>query len=47
MKAIQNPQLVQAARDSAYEIIKSDPELESHPYLAAYVKMFRDQVHLE
>ena len=47
MKAIQNPQLVQTARDSAYEIIKSDPELENHPYLAAYVKMFRDQVHLE
>ncbi len=47
MKAIQNPQLVQTARDSAYEIIKSDPELENHPYLAAYVKMFREQVHLE
>ncbi len=47
MKAIQNPQLVQAARNSAYEIIKSDPELKNHPYLAAYVKMFREQVHLE
>jgi ATP-dependent DNA helicase RecG len=47
MKAIQNPQLVQATRDSAYEIIKSDPELKNHPYLATYVKMFAEQVHLE
>ena len=47
MKAIQNPELVKAARDTAHNIITTDPELKNHPYLAAYVKMFRDQVHLE
>jgi len=47
MKAIQNSQLVQAAKESAYEIIKSDPKLKNHPYLATYVKMFQEQTHLE
>ena len=47
MKAIQNPELVKAARESAFQIIQEDPLLENHPYLAAYVKMFREQVHLE
>ena len=47
MKAIQNPQLIQSARDSAYEIIKSDPELKNHPYLSAYTKQFKNQIHLE
>ena len=47
MKAIQNPDLVKAARDSAQHIISADPELKEHPYLAAYVRMFRQQVHLE
>jgi ATP-dependent DNA helicase RecG len=47
MKAIQNPELVKAARETAYEIVEKDPNLKEHPYLAAYVKMFREQVHLE
>jgi ATP-dependent DNA helicase RecG len=47
MKAIQNPELVKDARESAFQIIQKDPLLENHPYLAAYVKMFREQVHLE
>jgi ATP-dependent DNA helicase RecG len=47
MKAIQNPELVKAARETAYKIVEGDPNLKEHPYLATYVKMFREQVHLE
>jgi ATP-dependent DNA helicase RecG len=47
MKAIQNPQLVKTARDVAWSIISTDPSLKNHPYLAAYVKMFKNQIHLE
>jgi ATP-dependent DNA helicase RecG len=47
MKAIQNPELVKAARETAYKIVEKDPDLKEHPYLATYVKMFREQVHLE
>ncbi|HPW34330.1 MAG TPA: ATP-dependent DNA helicase RecG [Candidatus Paceibacterota bacterium] len=47
MKAIQNPELVKAARQIAQEIISKDSQLKNHPHLAAYVKMFREQVHLE
>jgi ATP-dependent DNA helicase RecG len=47
MKAIQNPELVKAARETAYKIVERDPNLKEHPCLATYVKMFREQVHLE
>ncbi|KKS82660.1 MAG: ATP-dependent DNA helicase [Candidatus Wolfebacteria bacterium GW2011_GWC1_43_10] len=47
MKAIQNPELVKVARETAHDIIQKDPQLKKHPYLAAYVKTFKEEVHLE
>ncbi|MFA6352799.1 MAG: ATP-dependent DNA helicase RecG [Candidatus Paceibacterota bacterium] len=47
MKAIQNPELVKSARELAKQILEKDSLLKENPYLAAYVKQFREQVHLE
>lgn len=47
MKAIQNPSFVLTAREQAQKLLKSDPELKSYPYLAAYLKLFKKSVHLE
>lgn len=47
MKALQNPQLVKVARETAYSLIEQDPQLKNHPYLAAYLKNFKEEIHLE
>lgn len=47
MKALQNPDLVAEARSSALDVLKKDPSLTDHPYLAAYLKLFQKQVHIE
>lgn len=47
MKAIQNPELVRHAREQAKKILDEDPALKKYPYLAAYIKLFKQSVHLE
>lgn len=47
MKALQNPQLVKVARETAYSLIEQDPQLKNYPYLAAYLKNFKEEIHLE
>ena len=47
MKAAQNPDLVKEARESAEEILNSDPELNSHLFLKSHLEQFEKDVHLE
>lgn len=47
MKAIQNPELVKSAKDEALKLLVKDPELKDYKYLGAYLKLFRNQIHLE
>jgi len=47
MKAIQNPDLVKAARESAIDIFKKDPLLKNYPALRHYLDEFQKQVHRE
>ncbi len=47
MQAMQNPLFVQSARDEAFKLIATNPTLSEYPYLAAYVKLFRERIHLE
>ncbi len=46
-KAAQHPDFVKATRQAAQELIAADPTLLEHPYLAAYLKLFKQSVHLE
>ena len=47
MKALQNPNLVKAARQSAYELIQKDPFLKNYPLLKERLSQFKKDVHLE
>ncbi len=47
MQALQNPLFVQSARDEAFSLISADPTLSEYPYLAAYLRLFRERIHLE
>lgn len=47
MKAIQNPELVRTAREQAKKILEEDQMLQKYPYLSAYLKLFKQTVHLE
>ncbi|MFA6495045.1 MAG: GxxExxY protein [Candidatus Paceibacterota bacterium] len=46
-KAAQHPDFVKATRTAAQDLIAADPTLSQHPYLAAYLKLFKQSVHLE
>ncbi len=47
MKAAQNPEMVKEARESAEEILNSDPELNNHLRLKNHLEQFEKDVHLE
>ncbi|MDI6821126.1 MAG: ATP-dependent DNA helicase RecG [Patescibacteria group bacterium] len=47
MKAIQNPDLVKSARESAINILKKDPLLKNYPELHNRLNQFQKQVHWE
>jgi len=47
MEALKNPRLIEAARKEASELVKKDPELKSHPALAARVGSITDKLHDE
>lgn len=47
MKAIQNPELIKFARESAEKIINKDPELKSHAILRGRLEEFQREIHLE
>ncbi len=47
MKALQNPELVQNARDMAAEILKEDFFLKKYPLLAKRLEQFRKEIHPE
>ena len=47
MKAIQNPELVKASRQSAETILGSDPELKNYPLLRERLEAFQKKIHLE
>ena len=47
MKALQNPELVKAAREAAREMLRSDPALEKHPLLSEQLIRFQTQIHFE
>ncbi len=47
MKAIQNPELIKSARQSAELIIKKDSELKNHPFLKSRLENFQKEIHLE
>ncbi len=47
MKAAQNPEMVKEARESAEEILNSDPELNNHLLLKKHLEQFEKDVHLE
>jgi ATP-dependent DNA helicase RecG len=46
-KAAQHPDFVKTTRAAAQELVAADPTLSQHPYLAAYLKLFKQSVHLE
>ena len=47
MKAAQNPEMVKEARESAEEILNSDPELNNYLFLKNHLEQFEKDVHLE
>jgi len=47
MKAAQNPDMVKEARESAEEILNSDPELNNYLILKSHLEQFEKEVHLE
>jgi ATP-dependent DNA helicase RecG len=47
MKAAQNPEMVQSARETAHALMERDPQLKEYPYLAAYLALFKQGIHLE
>ncbi len=47
MKALQNPTMVKDVYESVQSLLKQDPELEKYPYLAEYLKLFEQKIHLE
>jgi len=47
MKSLANPDLVVSAREEALKFLSHDPTLREYPYLAAYLKLFGQQVHIE
>ncbi len=47
MKAIQNPELVKASRESAETILRNDPELKNYPLLIERLETFQKEIHLE
>lgn len=46
MEAIQNPKMVEAARDEAQNVLKTDPELKDHPELAKRMTAY-ESMHFE
>lgn len=46
MEALRNIKLVEAAKNSAEEIIKKDPDLNSHPILKSLIKKY-ENIHFE
>ncbi len=47
MKAIQNPELIKSARETAEKIINNDPGLKNYSILKNRLKEFNKEVHLE
>jgi len=47
MSSLQNLELVEKVRQSALDILEGDPSLKKQPLLAAQLKRFKDNVHLE
>lgn len=47
MKALADPKLVADAQKEAFELLEKDPTLSNYPYLAAYLKLFDRQIHIE
>ncbi len=47
MKAMQNPHMVKNVYESVQSLLKQDPELKKYPYLAEYLKLFEQKIHLE
>ena len=47
MMSLNNMTLVKAARESAVEIIKKDPELNNYPDLEKKLSIFQKEIHLE
>lgn len=47
MRSLNNMTLVKAARESAVEIIKKDPELNNYPDLEEKLSVFQKEIHLE
>ena len=47
MKALNNMELVKAARESASSLLKKDGELSGHPVLRLALARFQKQIHLE
>jgi len=47
MKAIQNPDLVKSSRESAVNLLRTDPELKNYPLLLLKIQEFEKQIHLE
>lgn len=47
MKAIQNPDIVKRARDTAVELLRKDPDLKSFPLLRERLEEFEARVHWE
>lgn len=47
MKALQNPDLVKFARDTAIELLKEDGNLKKYPFLKKRLENFQAEVHWE
>ena len=47
MRALNNMELVKAARAAAVSVLKKDPELSGYPVLVEQLESFQKQIHLE
>lgn len=47
MTAIQNPKLLEVAKEKAEELLKKDPELKTYPELIKRLEIFQQEIHLE
>jgi ATP-dependent DNA helicase RecG len=47
MKALQNPELVKDARETAVDILKKDSSIKNFPLLAKRLEQFKKEIHLE
>ncbi len=47
MRALQNPELVQAARTAAERVLENDPDLTANQKLRERLAEFREEIHLE